>query len=379
MNEAAVGVQDAWFRAVVESAPDGMLLVGDEGQILFANHQAEQMFGYDPGELNGSAVEVLVPPELRDIHRNHRAFYQSHPIFRGMGAGRELLGRRHDGSNFPVEISLSPVNTNSGRVFAAAIRDISQRKAADRKLANYAKQLESSNQELEHFAYVASHDLQAPLRTMLSFAELLREECSDELGEDALQYLQFIADGAATMRTMVSSLLEVSRVQRLKVDDHAVDAEKVVAQACKQLTEAIRESQAVVQCDSLPKLSGSANALTQLFQNLIGNAIKFRHPDQVPEVRIYERERTGNEAVICVRDNGIGIPVEQLNGVFEFFRRLHGDDKRYPGSGMGLAICRKIAEKHGGKLWAEAPPDGGTCFCCRLPLASVTKDSKAAA
>jgi signal transduction histidine kinase len=244
--------------------------------------------------------------------------------------------------------------------------DLEQR-VADRtaELNERAKDLERSNSELQMFAYVASHDLQEPLRMVASFTQLLAKRYGDKLDDDARDFINFAVDGATRMQTLISDLLEYSRVGTQGKPFAPTDANALLQKVLESLRFAIEESGAVISSDPLPVVMADPQQLGQLFQNLLTNAIKFRGADP-PHVRI-SIERNGSDWKISVRDNGIGISQEHADRIFVIFQRLHTKTE-YPGTGIGLAICKKIVERHSGRIWIEPSPGGGTTFCFTIPV-----------
>jgi len=225
-------------------------------------------------------------------------------------------------------------------------------------------ELARSNAELEQFAYIASHDLQEPLRMVSSYVQLLTKRYKGKLDQDADDFIGFASEGALRMQRLINDLLAYSRVGTRGKSFEEVDLESVLAQALENLHLAIREKKAVITHDPLPKAYGDSGQLTQVFQNLIDNAIKFSS-DKAPEVQI-SAKLEGNECVCSVKDNGIGIAPEFLNKLFLLFQRLH-TRKEYPGTGLGLAICKRIVERHGGRIWVESQPGEGSSFYFRIP------------
>jgi signal transduction histidine kinase len=239
-----------------------------------------------------------------------------------------------------------------------------QRRQAEEQLGRKLDELARSNQELEQFAYVASHDLQEPLRMVAAYTQLLAEKYRGKLDEQADKYIAYAVDGATRMQTLIRDLLRFSRAGRGEPNLQNTDCSKVVEQALAQLFAAIRESGAVVDCGSLPQLVADGSQLVQVFQNLIGNAIKF-HGEEKPVVRI-AAERQGNDWMFTVADNGIGLAPEDISAIFVIFKRLHTRTE-YSGNGIGLSICKKIVERHGGKIWVESAPGQGSTFKFTLP------------
>jgi PAS domain S-box-containing protein len=362
------------FKSFLETAPDAMVIIDKTGQITLVNQQTERVFGYNRNELIGQGMEILVPESLRGRHVGHRNGYFKDPNVREMGAGLELSGRRKDGSTFPIEISLSPFDTQDGRFATAAVRDITDRKDAQIKLTEYARSLEASNRELEEFAYIASHDLQAPLRNIISFSELLREETKGKVSADADEYFDFIEEGGLRMQALIKDILEVSRVGKVDKAFERVDSAVCVNACVEALQASLNETNGKVIVGKLPMVMGDATRITQLLQNLLNNAIKFHAPNTAPVVEV-SAEKQGLFWKFSIADNGIGIAADELPQVFEIFRRLHTADE-YPGTGIGLSICKKIVEAHGGRIDATSILSTGTTFTFTLPDAYVSNPNE---
>jgi signal transduction histidine kinase len=243
-----------------------------------------------------------------------------------------------------------------------------ERRVADRtaELAERAKDLARSNGELQQFAYVASHDLQEPLRMVASFTQLLAKRYADKLDDDAREFINYAVDGAKRMQTLISDLLSYSRVGTQGKTFELVHCDAVLGRVLKGLKLAIEDNGAVIAREPLPAVLGDSIQLSQLFQNLLTNAIKF-HGDKPPLVQI-SAEKNGSTCKVSVRDNGIGISPDHADRIFVIFQRLHTKTE-YPGTGIGLAICKKIVERHGGRIWVEPSQGGGSTFCFTIPVA----------
>ena len=249
------------------------------------------------------------------------------------------------------------------------------RRQSEEALAQKVVELARSNSELEQFAYVASHDLQEPLRMIANYTQLLAERYRGRLDEQADKYIDYSVDGATRMQALIQDLLKFSRVGRATVEPRTTDCRTVVEQALKNLQAAVEDSGAVVNWNGLPTVMADLSQLTQVFQNLIANAIKF-HGNESPVIQI-DAEKKENEWVLTVSDNGIGIPAENWQDIFVIFRRLHTRTE-YAGNGIGLSICKKIIERHGGKIWIEAQAQPGSCFKFTLPMQPLPQAAQAA-
>jgi PAS domain S-box-containing protein len=347
------------FRAVAETAIEGIISLEASGTIRYWNPGAERLFGRPAVEAVGMAIgTVIAGSAIMD-----RLAPDGDP---GIGTTFETNGCRKDGSEFPLEMSLSSwVNTQGGRVFTAIVRDITQHKQSERALEAKAEELTRSNQELEQFAYVASHDLQEPLRMVSNYTQLLAKRYKDQLDQDAHEFIDFAVDGAKRMQELIHDLLQYARVGTRGKEFRPVPVARVVADALANLAGAIDEAAADVVVDPLPTLSCDASQVAQVFQNLIGNAVKFRREGQRPVIRV-SATRTDHAWMFTVQDNGIGIEPKYFERIFQMFQRLHTRGE-YPGTGIGLALCKKIVERHGGRIRVESEPGRGTTFAFTLP------------
>jgi PAS domain S-box-containing protein len=358
---------EAKFQQLLESAPDAIVGIGRGGRIVLVNAQTEKLFLHARDDLIGEAVEKLVPERYHGAHGGHRSGYFTDPRTRPMGANLDLFGLRSDGSEFPAEISLSSIETEDGLLATAAIRDITDRKDAERELARHAAELQRSNVELSQYAYVASHDLQEPLRMVVTYTDRLGEHLAGTLEPRAQEWADYVVEGASRMQSLIEGLLEFSRVRPEEAEFVEIDCEVVMRRALANLQAAILESDAQITTDRLPTIRADAVQLLQLFQNLIGNALKFRG-DEPPLIHLgCTRDGDGNWH-FQVRDNGIGIDAGDAERIFVLFQRLHSKDT-FPGAGIGLALCKKIVDAHQGRIWVQSEPGAGATFHWLLPAA----------
>ncbi len=363
--EAALQQSEERLRSMIENVRDyAIVWLETDGRVASWNAGAERIKGYAAEEIIGRNFAVFYSPEDIAAGKPQREL----AIATETGRYEDEHWRvRKDGTRFWANVILTAVRTPAGTLggFVKVTRDLTERKAAEDRIKEQTDELRRSNQELEHFAYVASHDLQEPLRTVSSFSQLLASRYRGRLDRDADDFIDFIVGGATRMQALINDLLAFSRVGTRGKPFARVDGEAVLATALANLDATIAATRAVVTHDPLPALDGDDTQLVQLFQNLIGNGIKFHRPDDIPQVHVSAaREPPGWR--IGVRDNGIGIEAQYFDRIFIIFQRLHGRDE-YPGTGIGLAICRKIVERHGGRIWVESEPGHGTRFFFTLP------------
>jgi PAS domain S-box-containing protein len=359
-------------RSIFERALDAIVTVDDHGRVTGWNLEAERTFGWPAGEaLGGLMEEMIIPPALRAQHR--AGFERFVATRKGAFANNRLEfdALRRSGEQFPIEIAIVPVELTGGFEYSAFIRDISVRRrleAAETELSNELKEvierLKASNEDLQQFAYIASHDLQTPLRAISGFAQIMAEDYHDRLDAEAHDHLDRIVRAVGRMRALIDDLLSYSRVESQAAAFEELDLGSAVDEALAILGGVIDEAAADVSRDALPEIRGDRVQLVQLFQNLIGNALKYRGTGP-PAVHVSAAPEDGGWT-ISVRDNGIGIEPRHHEQIFEIFRRLHGHD-RFPGTGIGLAICRRVANRHGGRIWVESEIGRGSTFHCFLP------------
>jgi PAS domain S-box-containing protein len=484
---------EARYRALLEAAPDAMIVVNQAGEIVLLNLQAEKQFGYYRDELLGHQVKNIIPEGFAERLITDGTRTAAEAVAQQIGTGIELSGRRKDGSEFPIEIMLSPLENAEGILVTAAIRnisgrktaeealrqseerlrlvvsnvtdyailmldldgrvvswnegaekikgyraeeiigqhfscfypaeeitngkpafelaratrngrsedegwrvrkdgsrfyanvvvtalydetgllrgfgkitrDITERKKSEEHLVKTAEELKRSNDQLEQFAYVASHDLQEPLRMVASYTQLLARRYRGRLDSDADEFIAYAVDGCNRMQGLIRDLLAYSRSGENGKPHRKISGEGALQEALSNLRATIEESGAVVTHDSLPAIMTDDTQLVQVLQNLIGNAIKYRSA-AIPNVHISAAKNGGKEWVFSVRDNGLGIPSQYFERIFILFQRLHGRQE-FNGTGIGLAICKKIVERLGGRIWVESQPEKGSTFYFSLP------------
>ena len=353
------------YRGLLEAAPDAMVVVNQGGEIVLLNVQAEKQFGYRRDELVGQKVKNIIPEGFAErliadgLRSAPKTRWRSRSV-RGLSSH----GRRKDGSEFPIEIMLSPLESAEGILVTAAIRDISARKKAEAHLLQKVEELNRSNEELGQFAYIASHDLQEPLRMVASYTQLLSRRYKGKLDADADEFIAFAVDGASRMQRLIQDLLAYSRVGTKGKDLLDTSSEEALQQALVNLRGAIEESGALVTHDPLPTVLADEMQLTQLFQNLVGNAIKYQNPG-IPRIHISAARNGGKKWIFSVKDNGLGIDPQYFERIFGMFQRLHKREE-FAGTGIGLAICKKIVERHGGSISVESQPGQGSTFSFAL-------------
>jgi PAS domain S-box-containing protein len=360
----------AKYRGLLEAAPDAMVVVNQGGEIVLLNVRAEKQFGYSRDELVGQKVKNIIPEGFAERLVADGTRTAADALAQQIGTGIELSGLRKDGSKFPIEIMLSPLESRAGVLVTAAIRDISVRKKSEEHMLKTARELKRSNDELQQFAYVASHDLQEPLRMVASYTQLLASRYKGRLDSDADEFIAFAVDGANRMQGLIQDLLAYSHAGTDQKVIREVSSENALKGALKNLRATIEESAAVVTHDPLPAVTADEPQLAQVFQNLIGNAIKYRSAE-APHIHLSATKNGGNEWIFSVCDNGMGIDPQYSERIFILFQRLHGQ-KEFRGTGIGLAICKKILERLGGRIWVDSQLKKGSTFYFALPAGERT-------
>jgi len=366
--ETAIRQSEEKFRNVLNNSQDMVYRMNlTTGGYEYVSPASKKVVGYSPEEFVALGADELVslvhPDDTEDLNKNiidlithgeNRALSVEYRVkhkesdYRWVSDNRSAV---YDDANMPVAI-------------VGSLRDVTDHKQAEEKLKQTMAELARSNTELERFAYVASHDLQEPLRMVASYTQLLARRYRGKLDSDADEFIGYAVDGATRMQQLINALLDYSRVGTRGKPFEPTSCEDVLNQAITNLQAAIEENGALLTHDHLPTVMADATQMLQLFQNLIGNAIKF-HSEKKPRVHV-GAERNGTEWIFSVRDNGIGIDPQYFDRIFVIFNRLHGRGE-YPGTGIGLTICKKIIERNKGRIWVESQPGNGATFYFTMP------------
>lgn len=380
--------------AILHTAADPIVIINTEGEILHVNTATVDLFGYDYESMIGQNVTMLMPEPYRSEHGGYLARYLTEGDPRIIGIGREVVAQKADGSTFPMSLAVSEATTEQDHLFTGIIHDLSERNRQRDELAMANAQLEvrvaertdqletvlgearRSNRDLEQFAYVASHDLQAPLRNVRQGLELLNEHLQETMGEsfddEAEELRGLITDAVTRMEALIKGLLTFSRVQRNPVDDREmVDLGQLVREVARDFTTALAEADGrLVISESLPTLHLNPLQFRQVFQNLIQNAIRYRSADRSLLISVTAAPHGDNTIRLRIEDNGVGIEPAHHERIFELFRRGHSG---YDGVGLGLSICRRIVEGHDGRMWVESTAEEGAAFV--IELAAIPVDA----
>lgn len=366
-TEEALRLSEAKFAGIVELSADAIISVDERYQIVLFNHGAEEIFGYTASEVLGQPLDILLPDAARPGHRALMQGFGADAAIasRRMGERGQIFGRRKNGEIFPAEASISKLEIGGEKIYSTVLRDMTEQRRFEAKLEKQAEELRRSNAELERFASVASHDLQEPLRKIQAFGQRLQAKHAPLLPEDGKDYLARMQNAAARMQSLIQDLLAFSRVTTKAQPFVPVELEVIAREVSSDLEVQLERTGGRIEVGPLPTLEADPLQLRQLFQNLVGNALKFHREGVPPLVRV-SAEVEDDICRIFIEDNGIGFDEKYLDRIFEVFQRLHGRTE-YEGTGVGLAICRKIAERHGGTITALSTPDQGTTFVVTLP------------
>lgn len=375
-TEAALRESENKINSIIQAAVDGIITINNRGMMEMVNPSAARLFGYNAAELLGQSINMLMPEPDSSLHDGYIRHYEETGEKRIIGIGREVTGMRKDGTVFPFYLSISEVQLADFKVYTGFVHDITKQKLDEERLRRYAAELERSNRELQDFAYVSSHDLQEPLRKIQAFGDRLLTKEYDNLSEQGKDYVDRMLNAASRMQNLINDLLGFSRVTAKSKPFIKVKLDDILSEVISDLEVSIEQTHTEIIRSPLPEIEAEPTQMRQLFQNLLSNAIKFRKPDESPIINIYAKNlqrrahltaTPGDQVTeIYIEDNGIGFDEKYLDRIFNIFQRLEG--QKYEGSGIGLAVCRKIAIRHGGDITARSQPGVGTRFVITLAL-----------
>jgi PAS domain S-box-containing protein len=364
------------FRDLLEAAPDGIIEVDGKGRIVVANAVMEKLFGYNKQDLLTLSVEDLLPDAMRERHLSHRDEYWRHPHTRPMGKGQTLIAQRRDGSRFPVEISLSPVETESGYHVIAIIRDVTDQKLSEEKLRNTAQQLELRNREVERanrlkseFLASMSHELRTPLHTIIGFTELLAEEVEGPLTEKQKRFVQHVHQDSMHLLELINDILDLSKIEagRMELHPESFDALEVISAAIAGVQNQAESKHLKLENRVIRPVHIVADKVRfrEVLNNLLSNAVKFTPEGGRVQVEASTRD---DQAVFSVEDTGIGIAAEDQEAVFDKFRQVASTTRGVrEGTGLGLAIVKRLVEMHGGSIALQSELGRGSRFSFTMP------------
>jgi two-component system sensor kinase FixL len=372
---AELANSESRFYSLFNTAIDSIILIDTRGIMQQLNPAITKQFGYSIEELQGQNVKILMPEPDRGGHDKYLQNYLQTGLRKIIGIGREVTAKRKDGTLFPISLSVTELKLGGDTFFAGMIHDISDQKSAQEQLRRYAAELKRSNEDLQDFAYISSHDLQEPLRKIQTFGERLQSKEQDSISEDGKDYLNRMLNAAARMQKLISDLLEFSRVTTKAQPFEKVSLNTLCQEVLSDLEIAIERTGAIVKVGDLPEIEGDNTQLRQLFQNLVVNALKFSKEGQVPHIEIsgetiqekpHQVSLEDLKVKLTFKDDGIGFDNKYADKIFNVFQRLEG--RKYEGSGIGLAICKKIVVRHGGSIMAESALGKGCSFHVYLPI-----------
>jgi two-component system, LuxR family, sensor kinase FixL len=372
-TENALSESENRINAIINSAVDGIISITERGIILSVNPSAAKIFEYSESELLGKTINMLMPEPDRSYHDQYMENYHRTGVKKIIGIGREVIGLKRSGSVFPFFLSVSEVYISGNRIYTGFVHDITEQKLNEEKLKRYAEDLERSNQELQNFAYVSSHDLQEPLRKIQAFGDRLKMKEFEKLSDQGKDYIDRMLNASFRMQNLINDLLTFSRVTSKAKPFEKVDLNQILNDVLNDLEILTEKSGALIEAEQLPVIEADSTQMRQLFQNLISNAIKFKKEDEAPQINISFQRFSPSGGVgiededfieLYIRDNGIGFDEKYLDKIFNIFQRLEG--RKYEGSGIGLSICRKIAIRHGGHISAKSEIGKGSIFIVKL-------------
>ena len=383
------------LRAILETAVEGIITIDERGIVESMNPAAEKTFGFRAEEVIGRNVSVLMPSPYREEHDGYLRNYLSSGHAKIIGIGREVIGQRKDGTVFPMDLAVSEVCLVNRRLFTGFVRDISERKKAEARLADLAQSLAEKNKELETIVYVASHDLRSPLVNIQGFSQELARACqrlrerlvgepgkppppnpsADKdlqtvLHQDIPEALEYIQAGVTRIDALLAGFLRYSRLGKAALHIERLDMNNLLQSIIQAMEFQIKKGGVSLKIDRLPECLGDSTQINQVFSNLIDNAIKYRHPERPLEISV-TGSIENHRAVFVVQDNGIGIAADHRHKIFEIFHRLNPSAGE--GEGLGLTIAQRILERQNGRIWVDSAPGGGSRFFVSLPRPDTVK------
>ncbi|MCB1725413.1 MAG: PAS domain S-box protein [Chromatiaceae bacterium] len=356
-------------RAILQSMVDGLVTIDSSGRILNVNAAITKMFGYEPGELIGNNVKVLMPEPDHSAHADYVTSYLRTGASRILGSGRKLMARRKDGTEFPVLLTLGESIEDDQRIFVGILHDMSAFDDAQRQIVSQAETIERSRHELDELSQIAAKDLQVPLQRIATLGEMLGAEHASTLSGFERAQLKNLTDEARGMSELVKGIAEYTRTED-SASPRSVEIAEVLETIRRDFADRVAEQGATLTVQGAGRVLGNEKQLRQVLWNLVDNALKFRDPQRPPEVQVVveDQDDGASQLSLVVIDNGVGIPEDERDAVFEAFRRLNPRDE-YPGMGLGLSICRKIVDGLGGQISVSGEPGGGSRFRVQLPRA----------
>jgi len=349
------------MSAVMNTVIDGLITIDERGTIQTFNPASVRIFGYQPDEVIGRNIKMLMPEPYHSRHDASLRHYMATGEAKVIGVVTEVSAIRKNGSVFPMEVGINEMQVVGKRMFVGAIRDISERKQAEQEIQQYLEALKRSNQELDDFAYIASHDLKEPLRGLSNNAVFLKEDYEDKIGEDGVNRLARMTFLCERMERLVNDLLYFSRLGRQELAIQQTDLNEVIADIESMMESSLHEANATIRITTtLPTITCDLVRITEVFRNLITNAVKYNN-NKEKWVEIGCKQENG-QRIFFVRDNGIGIPSKFYDDVFRIFKRLNDEDDNVRGTGVGLTFVKKIIERHNGQIWIESKMGKGSTF-----------------
>jgi PAS domain S-box-containing protein len=360
-----------FVQNIINYAVDGLLTISGNGTIESFNPACEKIFGYKVDHIIGKNIIFLIPELNKTDLKKYLKYVATDSVVSAAGIRKEFEGKRKDGTLFPLELFLSKVKMNNREIFNGTLRDITDRKDAQEMREKLIHQLTENNIELEQFAYVASHDLQEPLRTITNYTSLIVSMHRENLDKEVYKYVSICMHSAKRMQELVSGLLEYASLGQNSTRFHNVDCNQIIKSVMNNLSVSIKERNAIIKYDKLPEVYGSPILLLSLFQNLINNGLKYQPEHQSPKINIACKDY-GHYWLMSISDNGLGIEKKYTKKIFLPFKRLHSKHD-FPGSGIGLAMCKRIIIKSKGKIWVESSLGKGSTFYFTLLKAVKNK------